>query len=66
MRKDTKEYPIIAKCRSCGASLGKSSRDEEASTMVKCGRCGTKNILRLRTVAEEARIKGEKLHIRRI
>ncbi|HIH02271.1 TPA: hypothetical protein HA259_09475 [Thermoplasmata archaeon] len=66
MSKDAKEYPIIAKCKSCGASLGMSSSDEEANTMVKCGRCGTMNIPKLRAISEEARIKGDKLYIRRI
>jgi phage FluMu protein Com len=66
MNKNAKEYPIIARCKSCGASLGASSSNEMSGTLVKCGRCGTMNSRKLRAVAEEARIKGEKLYTRRI
>jgi DNA-directed RNA polymerase subunit RPC12/RpoP len=59
-------YPIIAKCRSCGASIGASSSDATSESSVRCGKCGAMNSIRLREIGGESRIKGEKFQLRRV
>ena len=61
-----KSYPIVAKCKRCGNLLGTFSGDESARSTVKCGKCGTENLLKARAIDEETKIKRDRLFPRKI